>query len=407
MSPEHAPAGRPPGPRSGPDPDARQDVLFTFFADTWTDAVARELCFTLDRMVAEAARHPRVRGVVVANAARNPIAEGLRRLQGRRTPPLPSRLEPLHLARPVRLRRHDPTDTAALGRSYRHYWQQLDRAVRSAGLHEPLVITASPFVAAFAPPDASPRVTYYGYDDWASLEEFRPWWPSIERAYSAIAESEQRVAGVSPRILERVGSSGPTRLIPNGVAPAEWNPPWGAPAWIDRLDRPVLLYLGSIGNRLDLAQLAATAERFESGTVVLVGSVGDPEVLSSLRRWSNVRLEPRIHRTHVPGLVHAADVGIMPHRSTPLTEAMSPLKLYEYLAGGTPVVATDLAPVRGVHHRVELVAPEDAAGFADAVERALVRGRIDESDRVAFVDANSWSDRFDALLDLASGPRDR
>ncbi len=326
----------------------------------------------------------------------------MRRLQGRRTPPLPDRIDPVRLARPSRLRRHDPVSLPALARSYRSYWHQLDRAARRAGQRQPLVITANPFVAAFAPAGRVGSVTYYGYDDWATLEQFRPWWPALEEAYERIAAGGHRVAAVSQRILDRLAPTGPSRVIANGVEPTEWSPPWDPPAWVGRLAPPVLLYLGSIGSRLDLEALHATAERFSTGTVLLVGAVGDPEVIESLGRMANVQVQPEVPRQAVPGLVRASDVGIMPHHATPLTVAMSPLKLYEYVAGGRPVVATDLPPVRGIHPRIERISPGDASGFADGVERALDRGPVPEVERAAFVTANSWSDRFAALLELAS-----
>ncbi len=78
---------------------------------------------------------------------------------------------------------------------------------------------------------------------------------------------------------------------------------------------------------------------------------------------------------------------------------MSPLKLYEYLAGGARVVATDLPPVRGVDPSVLLVEPGGA--FADAVAQALEQPRPSEETRRAFVQANSWRSRHEAFLDLA------
>ena len=47
-------------------------------------------------------------------------------------------------------------------------------------------------------------------------------------------------------------------------------------------------------------------------------------------------------------MARAAQVCLVPHRETPMSRAMSPLKLYEYLGAGSPVVATDLPPIRGV-----------------------------------------------------------
>ena len=54
-------------------------------------------------------------------------------------------------------------------------------------------------------------------------------------------------------------------------------------------------------------------------------------------------------------MIHAADVCVVPHRLNRLTMAMSPLKLYEYLAGGRPVAASDLPAVRAVDPRIVLV----------------------------------------------------
>jgi len=103
----------------------------------------------------------------------------------------------------------------------------------------------------------------------------------------------------------------------------------------------------------------------------------------------------------VASVIHAADVCIMPHRFNRLTTAMSPVKLYEYLAGGRPVAASDLPPVRAVDPRIVFV-PEGHS-FADGVDEALSRGPLSEDDRLAFIDANSWSRRHRQILRVAFG----
>jgi hypothetical protein len=80
---------------------------------------------------------------------------------------------------------------------------------------------------------------------------------------------------------------------------------------------------------------------------------------------------------------------------------MSPLKLYEYLAGGRPVAATDLPPVRAVDPRI--VGVREGESFADGVADALDCGPLAEDERLAFIEANSWQRRHDDLLALAFG----
>ena len=82
-----------------------------------------------------------------------------------------------------------------------------------------------------------------------------------------------------------------------------------------------------------------------------------------------------------------------------MTEAMSPLKLYEYLAGGAPVAAVALPGIAGVDPRVELVEPGGDIG--PAVERALARGRPPERERSEFISANAWDNRLETILDVA------
>jgi teichuronic acid biosynthesis glycosyltransferase TuaH len=159
------------------------------------------------------------------------------------------------------------------------------------------------------------------------------------------------------------------------------------------------LYAGTLDSRLDIARLLDLARVRPDAAIVLVGPLVEPEHLEPLRAAANIVIRPPLGRRELTGLVRSADVGIVPHVRSALTEAMSPLKLYEYLGGGLPVVAGDLAPMRAVDERVLLV--PDGQGYAAAVDTALELGRASEETRLAFVEASSWGARHDRLLDLA------
>jgi glycosyltransferase involved in cell wall biosynthesis len=120
--------------------------------------------------------------------------------------------------------------------------------------------------------------------------------------------------------------------------------------------------------------------------------------VEGVRGLSNVHVHGRLGRRDVVAVLRATELALLAHRRTPLTEAMSPLKVYEYLAAGAPVIATDLPPVHDLDDRVLLT--DTVSDFADVVDRALALGRASEPERLAFVEANSWESRHRIVLDL-------
>jgi glycosyltransferase involved in cell wall biosynthesis len=382
-------------------PVDQHDVVFTFYRETWTDAHRRGMYMAGDRLLLTLMDSPRVRTLIAADPYRSAPVRWTRALAGQRSAPFPGGPRRV-LVEPRRLRRTDPTAIRDLERLYAAYDRALERAAVRAGADRPVVITTSPFVAGFAPLRWAGRVTFYCWDDWASGVPVRRWWPAYEEAYARVRHSGRAVAAVSQAIVDRIAPTGPSAVVPNGVAPEEWRSPAGPPAWFARLPSPRIVYAGVLDDRLDVQAVRHVAARFPGGTVVLLGPVGDRAVLDAVRDLPNVRVEPPVGRAAVTGVVHAAEVCIMPHRRTRLTAAMSPLKLYEYLAGGRPVVATDLPPVRAVDPRIVRV-PE-GAGFAAGVDEAIARGPLAEPDRLAFVEAHSWARRHDQILAVAAGP---
>jgi teichuronic acid biosynthesis glycosyltransferase TuaH len=386
--------------RAGASIDGGHDVVFTFYGETWTDAQRRNMYMAGDRLVETLLSSPAVRSLVVANPYRSAATQWARRIAGHHPAAFPHAPDRM-LVEPRRVRRRDPISVRALERACAAYDRLLERAAAEVGAHDPAVITTNPFVAGFAPMRWARNVTFYAWDDWTSGLPVRRWWPAYEEAYARVRHSGRGVVAVSQAILDRIIPTGPSAVIPNGVEPEEWRSPPPAAGWFATLPSPRILYVGVVDDRLDLAAVRDVADRFPRGTVVFLGPVGDPKAVEPLRSLPNVRIEPAVGRREVASVVHAADVCIMPHVSNRLTAAMSPLKLYEYLAGGRPVAATDLPPVQAVDPRI--VGVRDGESFADGVAEALDRGPLTEDERLEFIDANSWQRRHDELLAVALG----
>jgi teichuronic acid biosynthesis glycosyltransferase TuaH len=380
--------------------DAR-DVVFTFYQEAWANAVGREMYMAGPRLLATLMSEPSVQRLLVANPYRSTPIQWVRRLSGQRPAPFPAGVRRA-LVEPRRLLRRDPTSVRALAQLYDAYDRILEGAAANLGAEQPAVITTNPFVAGFSPLRWAGRVTFYAWDDWPSGPTFRRWRTAYEEAFARIRDSGRAVVGVSQAILDRIRPTGARALVPNGVAPEEWRQRGEPPAWFAELPSPRILYVGVLTDRLDIEAIGETAARFSRGSLVFLGPVDDRAVVDPLRRYSNVRIQPPVGRAEVASVIHAADVCIMPHRHNRLTTAMSPLKLYEYLAGGRPVAASDLPPVRAADPRIVCV--PDGHSFADGVDEALSRGPLSEDDRLTFIDANSWSRRHEQILKVAFGP---
>jgi teichuronic acid biosynthesis glycosyltransferase TuaH len=371
------------------------DVVFTFSYMTWATVSRRGWYHAEDRLLRTLLDHPRVGRVMICSHFRSLPLKVARDLTA---PPVDPPPPHAHLVEPVRLRRIDPTGERALRRTYAAYDRRLRRAAQRIGLVDPVVITAHPLIAGYADLSWARAVTYYAIDDWTEHPGYRRWWDDYRAAHERVARSGRRVVTISDVVLDRLAPTGPSAVMPNGLEPEEWRAPV-PPAWAETTRRPLLAYVGTLDSRLDVEAIARLAAAMPEAQIILAGPQAERGHLAPLRGLANVEIRPPMGREDVTGLLHAADVGLVPHVASRLTAGMSPLKLYEYLAAGLPVAATDLPPMRGVDPRVELV-PE-GGDLAAAVSAALRRGRASEEDRLAFVAENAWRRRHDELIDLA------
>jgi teichuronic acid biosynthesis glycosyltransferase TuaH len=378
------------------------DVVFTYSYVSWQAAAERGWFMPEDRLAKALVTHERVSRLLVSDLMRSLPAklmrDGRTALAGNRFPfpASPTR----QLMRPVRLRREYPTSIAAVRRACAAYDRALERHARRMGMRKPVLITANPLMAGFAEFGWAGPVTYFAHDDWLSYPPHERWWPAYEESFAQVRSRERRVCAVSAAALQRIAPTGPSAVVANGLDPQEWSgPARAAPEWVAQARRPLLVYVGSLDSRLDVAALLALARELPDAEIALVGPLLDGGHIAPLRDAANIRIHAPIAREQLTGLIRAADVGLVPHASSPLTRAMSPLKLFEYLAGGLPVVATDLQPMRDVDERVALVEP--GGDYASGVRIALARGRAEEHAREEFIAKHSWAARQETLLDLA------
>ena len=373
-----------------------RDVVVTLTRESLADVLEREFCRPPDQALLALCRAPdKIRRVAVANPWRSAPISLLRTAMslGRKKAVFDGAI----LIRPLRLRRHDSTRLRAIERSYRKYDSILELQARKAGLDHPIVLTFSPFVAAFCPLRWASNVTYYARDDFSELPAEAPWRSAHLAACKAIRNRGARVICVSTELASRIAGNGKAVVLPNGIDENLWLNPVPPPAVFSGLQRPIITYVGTIDQRIDVRLIADVARQHDIGSIAFIGPVGNTATADELRSIQKVTLLDNMGRAGVVGSLMSSDVGIIPHVINPLTRAMSPLKLYEYLAAGKPVAVTDLPPMADVSKRV-IVAVDN--NFTNAVLDALELPPQAEDERREFVRANSWTARHERMLQV-------
>ena len=190
-------------------------------------------------------------------------------------------------------------------------------------------------------------------------------------------------------IVDRVGR--PVALLPNAVDANRFDPR-SSPLPLQR-GRPTVLYVGALwGTWVDLDLIAHLARALPEAAIHLVGPAGG-RVLPSA---PNIHIHGPRPWEDIPGLLAAADVAIIPFEPSRLSDAVSPLKVFEYLAMQRPVVATRMPELDGLPGVTTATEPEE---FARAV-RSAGRAEPDLEAIASFVSENTWTRRVDRLLEL-------
>lgn len=167
--------------------------------------------------------------------------------------------------------------------------------------------------------------------------------------------------------------------------------------YVDPNGRQIIGYYGAIAEWFDLDLLATLAEAFPECTVLMIGAdtVGAAAQLAS---YGNVVFTGEVAYSELPKYLHAFDVCLLPFKVIPLTLATNPVKVYEYLSAGKPVVSVDLPEIKQFENLVQAAAtPEE---FVLAVRRTLAAPATpaEVQRRQHFAQNQTWAHRAEQLI---------
>lgn len=156
---------------------------------------------------------------------------------------------------------------------------------------------------------------------------------------------------------------------------------------------PIIGYLGAINYWIDTELLARLAREHPEWSVVLVGPENALADMTPLKGLPNVVLTGRVPYEEVPRYLKAFDVCVNPYVLDGVAEHCSPLKLYDYLATGKPVVSVDMPEARKFEGLVSI--SQDGDEFVRMVERAVHSAPEGADARMAEAQHHTWRSRFE------------
>ncbi|WLI08996.1 glycosyltransferase [Pseudomonas sp. FP597] len=243
------------------------------------------------------------------------------------------------------------------------------------------------------------RIQYDCMDDWDGFPNIGEQLLSEEKTLIAQAD----LVTVSAALLYQKWCAHNPRclLVRNAVDFAFFRQHCFANDVLSGLVGPVIGYYGALAQWLDYPLLAALADRRPEWNFILVGDVF-VEDLAGLEHKPNVQLLGRKPYAQMPLYLDHFDACLIPFRLYNVTHAVDPVKFYEYISAGKPVISTPLAEMSLYKDLLYFATGVDE--FIEQIERALAeRDLALHKRRVELARANDWKDRFNSLQQAIVG----
>jgi len=286
-------------------------------------------------------------------------------------------------------------------------WQLRKRIggwLRQQKIVRPLIWTYHPFMLEAAEDLAPSKVVYHCVDSLGAV-------PGIDR--TAFEPAERRLLArtdltfaTSHQLQERCAAvAGSKAHYFGNVADithfARARQIGALPPELAAIPQPRLGYIGVLADfKIDFSLLETLVSAHRDWHFVFIGDPPEgqnSDAVARLARQSNVHLLGWRPYHELPNYMRGLDIGLLPQLINDYTRSMFPMKFFEYLAAGLPVVSTPLPALRDLasFHTVA----NDATAFASAISSALAgRGPAIPDVNHPLLQANSWDARLDQMM---------
>lgn len=220
---------------------------------------------------------------------------------------------------------------------------------------------------------------------------------ALEKAETKLSQSVDRVLYTAHTLEDHVNGLKPkdTLYFPNGVNLAHFLEKKEQPVEYKSIDKPIVVYVGAIEEWFDFNLFNEMAKKMPDFAFVVIGP--DKLAKQHINEIENVHILGRRSYDQLPAYLQYANVGIIPFNVkeySHLLDYVNPLKLYEYMVSGIPVVSSKWKELELINSPAQLA--ENLDQFIEAIKEAV--RDTDKEKYINFAKQHSWTSRVDNLL---------
>ncbi|WP_374948250.1 glycosyltransferase [Mucilaginibacter sp.] len=172
----------------------------------------------------------------------------------------------------------------------------------------------------------------------------------------------------------------------------------------DQIKKPVIGYLGAIERRIDYNMMKQVIALNPDKSFVFIGPVDKTYLHGGGFSAPNLHLPGPVSYNDMPGVLKGFDVGIIPFKKDDVSNNIFPLKLFEYMGAGKPIVATDFNDDLKNFTFDTVPYCRNAEDFSAGINDALDDTPFKQQQRFTIAANNTWEHRIEQLEEiLAAG----
>ncbi len=194
-----------------------------------------------------------------------------------------------------------------------------------------------------------------------------------------------------------------TYYMPNVADVAHFMKDLPIPEDMAVIKHPIIGFIGTlVAYKLDLELIKYITSTHPEWSVVLVGEIAegeDKDKIEELKNIANIFMLGGKRYEVLPGYVKGFDVCLLPNKINEYTRNMFPMKFFEYLATGKPIVLTEVLTVSD--YRDLCYIAKNKEEFVEYIEQALLENDVQLSKRrIEVAKENTWEVRLDQMSKL-------